>query len=196
MQLSTLDAGIAPTQTSKIFVPNAGLTDIGGGVRQMDFDAPTITPTTTVQTFSNSTAENTLVSLSPGTLNRQIALQVFHFRAFGTISNALSGHTTTIRVKVGTVASPVTVFTIAVPTLSGASTPWYVDFTFGIRNTGSSGTAWGYLVPRFNSTGTDQTSAGGTIAIDTTQNMAVKLTSQFSALSASDTISLHMASMR
>jgi hypothetical protein len=197
LKVQTQDAAVSVSHTGTLIVPIGSLKDDTGGAVELDFDLPSVTPISASATFSNSTAENQLYSGQLLANRLQYAPQTYDMRAFGRMSNGLSGHTTTIKVKVGNPGgTPVTVFTQSIPTVTGANAPWMLDFTMTLRTSGASGTAWGYLVSRFNSTDRTDLASTSTFAVDTTNRVDIIITAQFSALSASDTISLDQAGIR
>jgi hypothetical protein len=194
LKVQTQDVVVSVSRTGIILVPNGSLKDDTGGAVELDFDTPSIVPLSASATFSNSTAENTLYSDDLLANRLQYAPQTYNLRAFGRMSNGLSGHTTTIKVKVGNSGgTPVTVFSQSIPTITGANAPWMLDFTMTLRTSGASGTAWAYLVSRFNSTDRTDLTSTSTFAVNTTNPVGIIITEQFSALSASDTITIDQA---
>jgi hypothetical protein len=144
------------------------------------------TPIKVSSNYTNSNTESAALFTGAIPVGALAQSRMVRARMFGTITNAGTGHTTTVRVKV----AGTTIGTIAVATVSGvAGLPWFVELTFTVRTTGAGGTAWKYIESRFNNVLADVTGVA-TTALDTTAAADVTLTAQFSAASASDVFTL------
>ena len=172
--LETNDAVTLVSHVNRIFAPNASLIDAGGGV--VTFDPGATEGISVSNSFSNSSAENTLVSLGIPD-NRLVEGQVIRMRATGRIGNAISGHTTTVKIKVG----GTTVFTINVANIPSIGTPWLIDLTLTVR---SGLSVWGYVTSRFNNSGSDQSVSSATSIGSSGIN--IDITEQFSGASTAD----------
>jgi hypothetical protein len=134
-------------------------------------------------TVANTTTETTLFT---GTIaaNAMVPGKVFRARIYGQMSSLVTD-TVTLRFKVGG-ATFLTIVSNPVA-LSGAE--WSAEFVMTCRTTGATGTVISQAIAIINSLIQDTTDSG-THVVDTTAAENITVTAQWSAASASDTITI------